>query len=446
MVHTQITSLLSKKEIKIQFTDKPVTPWGGMTLFSGLAQQVGLVPALREALPFRLTSPNATDPVEIVLAFMAGVLAGSRRLAHLERLRWDEGLRTILGIRRWVCDTTVARFFRRFGAGQVTEVFEHLMRWQHRLIPLSGDTLDLDSSVFERYGKQEGALLGYNSKKHRRPTHHPLIATLGSRPWVVHAWLRSGNTGSARGAEAFLEETLALLPEGLNIPFLRADSGFGIEPFLRKVEEKSFLYAIAARFTKGLQNEVAKVAFWRDLEPGIAVAETVFQAQGWSRARRVVLVRQRVKEKDFVRGRELFDDPAYLYQGIVTNRTETPEDIWRFYRKHADIENQIRELKWDYGIDGFCQKKFFPTEAAFRLVCVTYNLISLLQDKLALKTYRTLGTLRSNLFTVGAILGTQGRKTVLRLALSGLWREQFAGYLRVLFPSQKSNCGAVEAG
>lgn len=442
----QITSLLSQKEIELRWTDKPVTPWGGITLFSALCQQVGLVAALREALPFRLTSPNATDPVEIVLAFMSGVLAGSRRLAHLERLRSDTGLRTILGIQRWVCDTTVARFFRRFGAAQVTEVFERLMRWEHGLIPLSGDTLDLDSSVFERYGKQEGALLGYNSKKHRRPTHHPLIATLGSRPWVVHAWLRSGNTGSARGAEAFLEETLALLPAGLNIPFLRADSGFGIEPFLRKVEEKSFLYAIAARFTKGLQNQVANVPFWRDLEPGIAVAETVFQAQGWSRARRIVLVRQREKDKDFVRGRELFDDPAYLYQAIVTNRTESPEDIWRFYRKHADIENQIRELKWDYGIDGFCQKKFFPTEAAFRLVCVTYNLISLLQDKLAFKTYRTLGTLRSSLFTVGAILGTQGRKTVLRLSLSGRWRERFAGYLQALLLSSKSNCGAVEAG
>jgi hypothetical protein len=42
-----------------------------------LARQVGLEQALRKALPFELTSPNATDPVEIVLAFMAGVLVGS---------------------------------------------------------------------------------------------------------------------------------------------------------------------------------------------------------------------------------------------------------------------------------------------------------------------------------------------------------------------------------
>lgn len=446
MVNQQITSLLHEKEIEIQWTDKPVTPWGGMMLFSGVAQHVGLVAALREALPFRLSSPNATDPVEIVLAFMAGVLAGSRRLAHIERLRWDEGLKKIFGMERFVSDTTLARFFRRFGAAQVQEVFERLMRWQHGLIPLSSDVLDLDSSVFERYGKQEGALLGYNSKKHRRPTHHPLIATLGDRPWVLHAWLRSGNTSSARGADAFLEETLALLPKGVTIPFLRADSGYGIEPFLSKVEDKNFLYTIVARFTQGLKNEVAKVVHWKELEPGIAVAETLFQAQGWKKERRVVLVRQRAKEKDFVRGRELFDDPAYLYQAILTNRTEAPEDIWRFYRKHADIENQIRELKWDYGIDGFCQKKFFATEAAFRMVCVTYNLVSLLQDTLHFHPYRTLGVLRSKLFAVGAILGTQGRKTILRMSVSGPWRERFRGYLQTVFPSPKSQCGAVGSG
>jgi hypothetical protein len=444
-VNQKITSLLTQKEIEIQWTDKPVTPWGGLTLFSGVAQQVGLVSALREALPFRLTSPNATDPAAIVVAFMAGVLAGSRRLAHIERLRWDEGVKKILGIERFVSDTTFSRFFRRFGAAQVQAVFEPLMRWQHGLIPFTDEVLDLDSTVMERYGHQEGALLGYNSKKHRRPTHHPLIATLGERPWVVHAWLRSGNTSSARGADAFLEETLALLPEGVKIGYLRADSGYGIEPFLKKVEEKKLVYTIVARFTPGLKNEVAKVPFWRELEPGIAVAETVFQAQGWKKSRRVVLVRQRAKDKDFVRGRELFDDPAYLYQAILTNRTDAPEDVWRFYRKHADIENQIRELKWDYGVDGFCQKKFFATEAAFRLVCVTYNLVSLLQDKLGFTTYRTLGTLRTQLFAMGAILGTQGRKTVLRISLTGPFRERFEGYLRVLFSSSKLNGGAVGA-
>ena len=47
-MQSKITSLLTQKEIEIQWTDKPVTPWGGMMLFSGVAQQVGLVSALRK--------------------------------------------------------------------------------------------------------------------------------------------------------------------------------------------------------------------------------------------------------------------------------------------------------------------------------------------------------------------------------------------------------------
>ena len=239
---------------------------------------------------------------------------------------------------------------------------------------------------------------------------------------------------------------MALLPEGLAIPFLRADSGFGVEAFLSRVEQKGFVYAIAARFTRGLKNQVAVIQEWRDLEPGIAVSETIFQAQGWSRGRRVVLVRQRTQDKDFIRGRELFDDPSYVYQAILTNRTDAPEDVWRFYRKHADIENQIRELKWDYGIDGFCQKRFFATEAAFRFVCVTYNLISLLQDKLGFPVYRTLGTLRAQLFACGAVVGRSGRRIVLRMSLSGPWKQRFQEHLRVFFPTSNVNCGAVGTG
>lgn len=442
----QATSLLGSKKIGITFTDKPVTPWGGLTLFSGLARQIGLETALREALPFQLTSPNATDPVEIILAFMAGVLTGSRRFAHVERLRWDEGVRQILGLNRFVSDTTLARFFRRFTAGTVAQVFESLMRWQLSLIALKEDILDLDSSIMERYGKQEGAFLGFNPKKHRRPSHHPLIATLGKRPWVVHAWLRSGNTTSASNAEQFLEEALAMLPSPTAIRYLRADSGFGVDPFLSRVEDKKLIYTIAARFTRGLKNLTAGVANWRELEPGIEVSEVMFQAHGWKRSRRVVLIRQRAKDRDFVRGRELFDDPAYLYQGILTNRPDAPEDIWRFYRNHAEIETKIRELKWDYGVDGFAQKRFFATEAAFRLVCVTYNLISLLQEKIGQQGYQTLGTLRAHLLTCGAVVGSDGRKTVLRLSLAGPWRERFERALRAFFSTTEVNCAAVGAG
>jgi hypothetical protein len=38
--------------------------------------------------------------------------------------------------------------------------------------PALGAVLDLDSTVFERYGRQQGSLKGYNPRKHGRPSHH----------------------------------------------------------------------------------------------------------------------------------------------------------------------------------------------------------------------------------------------------------------------------------
>ena len=89
-----------------------------------------------------------------------------------------------------------------------------------------GYTLDLDSTVFERYGNQEGSLKGHNPRKHGRPSHHPLLAVLGEAHFLLHGWLRSGNCGTARGAEEFLKEALALWGQRQKIRLLRADSGF----------------------------------------------------------------------------------------------------------------------------------------------------------------------------------------------------------------------------
>ena len=450
-MHIKTITLLREKEVFVSFTDKPVTPWGGLVLFSGFAREIGLAGALRQHMPFAVTSPNATPPEDIALAFMSGVIIGARRFSHLEHLRQDCALGHILGLERFVADATFSRFFGRFRQGEVNALFGQLFRWQLAKLPSlfpvlkQGCTLNLDSSVFERYGHQEGAVLGYNPKKHRRPSHHPLFATLGEIPIVVHSWLRSGNTSSHRGAAEFLAETLALLPADMPVTAVRGDSGFGVDHFLAFLEGRLLKYAVAGKFTRGLQNKIAGINDWERVDDGITIAEVMFQAQGWPCARRVVVVRERTPKKDFVRGRELFDNPAYAYQAVITNMPDDAVAVWRFQRGRADIENRLRELKWDYGMDGFCLKKFFATEAALRLVCLTHNLVAMLERRLGHAAHATLGTLRMRLFACGAILGKTARKTALRLSLKGHLQERFRIWLESLY-SGNGNCVAVGTG
>jgi hypothetical protein len=62
--------------------------------------------------------------------------------------------------------------------------------------------------------------------KHGRPSHHPLLAVLSEARFLLHGWLRSGNCGTSRGVEEFLQEALALWGQREKIRLLRADSGF----------------------------------------------------------------------------------------------------------------------------------------------------------------------------------------------------------------------------
>jgi len=79
--------------------------------------------------------------------------------------------------------------------------------------------LDVDSTVFERYGHQQGALRGPNPRKHGRPSHSLLLD-------LLHGWLRSGNCGTSRKPGEYLKQALASLPEKHALRVVRADAAF----------------------------------------------------------------------------------------------------------------------------------------------------------------------------------------------------------------------------
>ena len=67
-MQAELTSMGGEKAIGITFTDKPVTAFGGLALFVAFAERLGLAQTLEAALPFPVTSPNATPPHQILLA------------------------------------------------------------------------------------------------------------------------------------------------------------------------------------------------------------------------------------------------------------------------------------------------------------------------------------------------------------------------------------------
>lgn len=419
-VPRESTALLSSERLILRETKRAVTPFGGAAVFFCYLRKIDLVGQLRQYMPIRWKSHNHIDPTTSFLAFLTSVLVGARRFAHTTLLRSDLALHTLLGTARFPSDDTIRNLFREFTMGHVQRLYEPLTEWQMQRLPLRPDgyTLDLDSTVFERYGNQQGSLKGHNPRKHGRPSHHPLLAVLSEAHFLLHGWLRSGNCGAARGAEEFLQEALALWGQRQKIRLLRADSGFFEDRLLSFLEQRRLPYIVVARLTKWVKRAAQRVEEWRELDENFALGEFRLQLLGWSAERRFVVIRERLREKRDSPGRRLIEFPGYTFRVLVTSTAERPEEVWRDYNRRSDMENRIAELKHDLGADGFCLKQFFATEAAFRAVLLLFNLLSEFQRAAGLPTYRAPATIRTQVLTCGAILGRAGRRLVVHLSQS----------------------------
>lgn len=325
----------------------------------------------------------------------------------------------MLGITRFPGTDTIRNFFARFTQGTIEAFWRPL--WSSILplflMPEEGYSLDLDSTIFQRSGHQEGAAKGYNPHRPGRLSHHPLLAMLAEAPCILHAWLRSGNTIASRGIVEFLREALVLMPAGWKVRCVRADSGFFAEELLAFLEEHSLAYVIVARLTKNIKAKAAGISTWTLIDEDYAVGEFMAQLSGWQRERRFFVVRERIRESKAAIGRKLLHVPGYTFRIFVTNRSEDPLLLWRDYNKRALIESRIEELKAELNADGFCMKNFYASESAFLAVLFTFNLLSLYQIALNSHShYRQPATLRQTVFLGGAILGRAGHKAVLHIS------------------------------
>jgi IS4 transposase len=212
------------------------------------------------------------------------------------------------------------------------------------------------------------------------------------------------------------------------------DSGFHSQPVLEFIEAKAMNYIIAARFYKPIQHEIARLQRWVKLEEGIEVSEMPYQSPSWDKPRRIVVVRQRIKDRPNATGKQtrLFRDDQvlnpYRYSAYITNLSLSAADVWRLYRGRADAENRIKELKYDFGFDSFNLDNFFGTEDALGIAMPAYNLMALFRQFILNSIVQhTLSTLRFKTFAIGAYFEKNKNKVVLRMPIHKKRRQWFAG-------------------
>lgn len=404
--------------LPIEYSNKQVTPFGGMSLMKRFVDQTGIRDYLRELDLPQPGSNRGYSPEHIIESFWLGIWTGASRYIHCDWLRYDQTLHAIFGWDKMPSQSTYSRFFGKFNQARNTEIFPQLQHWFFDRIGVDNLTVDFDSTVITRYGNQQGSAKGYNPNKKGRNSHHPLMAFVGQTRMVANAWLRPGNTADSSSCKAFMQETFNDALKGKRIGLVRADSGFYTEELLDYLETENQNYIMAARMYPNVKNAVWGLDNWMNLAKGIDLNEMVFTHLG-GKPRRYVVVRKKIEDRPKAGGKLLFDElPGYRFSCYVTNLDLPLDQIWNIYNTRADCENRIKELKEDFGLENFCLQDFWATEASFRFIMVAYNLLSLFRH-FALNHYNraTLKTLRVHCFALGAWQVNHANKKVLKIAL-----------------------------
>lgn len=424
--------------LEIQYSDKQVSPWGGLALMKEMLDRSGIRIQLSSIGLPESTSNNSIDALTIVESFFASVWIGATAFAQTGIVRLDHTVKEIFGWKRVPSGTTMGRFFKKFSWMENNRVFPAMNQWFFNQVKFNNYTLDVDSSVITRYGSQQGSLQGYNPMKRGRSSHHPLFAFVSELRMVANCWLRSGNTASASNCLKFLEETF-LIFKGKTIGLFRADSGFASNIIFEYLEKENTPYVIAGRMHAVIQQKIKDIKNWIAIGEGVWIAEIEYKAVKWNKTRRVVVTKQDIQIRPKATGKKLklFDDDIYYqnhrYHCFITNQILPAKQIWYQYKERADAENRIQELKYDFGLEGFAMKEFYATEAAMRFITIAYNLMSLYKHVTTQTTaQQRLHTIRINCFAVGGWIVKKGNKRILKLAVRKEKRPWMDGLLKLV--------------
>ena len=404
------------RNLAISFIDRAQTHFGGLYFFQEFIALLQLRHRLAVSVKDERSRTRYSVP-QMILALLYPVVLGLTRLEAASFLRTNGIFQYLTGLPKFPNPSTLRRFLYRAPdhlrrqlsrlSDRLTVALLQQPRRRSRLI------LDLDSTSLLAYGQQEGARYVHNPRRRGVRSYEPLVCCEANSGLLWTAFLRPGGRAGADEVVPFLAHAFAMLPDSVREVRLRADAGFYSDDTMTWLETNKAQYAIVARLTAPLQNRITGLRY-HSVSAHWAVAETQYQATGWSQKRRIIAVRRRLADRDpqptlFVVGR-------YAFSAYVTNLDLSPERVWHFYNDRAALELVIKELKQNYGLGHIPTRRFNANSFYFEVLRLAFNLVVGFRTTCLPERWHrvTLGTIRSQLLHLPAVLAKPQGRPVLR--------------------------------
>jgi hypothetical protein len=418
------------RKIKLEFHGSSVTSDAGLLAYRELDDALRLTSTAGSGLHDTRTGKNTQHPLTALLRqSIYSRLAGYEDVNDAERLCIDPALRTIVGGQAKHNPAASTSEMARFETETLStqENLKQLMdlsgQWidqahQHR--KLTKLILDMDSSVSETYGHQEGtAYNGYFACM----CYHPLFLfnQFGDLERVM---LRRGNHPSAKFWRRVLLSVIERYRDRDIPKYFRGDSAFALPKLLRLLEQEGFRYAIRLKANAVLERKIAR---WLKRpvgrpshKPKAFYHSFRYQARSWACDRRVVV------KVEWHAG-ELFPRVGF----IVTNLKWHSKKVVRFYNRRGTAEQWIKEGKNAVKWTKLSCRRFKDNAVRLQLFALAYNLANFLRQLVLPKPIQgwTLTTLREKLIKIGAKVVAHAKYIIFQLAEVAVPRQLFARIL-----------------
>ena len=419
-------SLESNRQIKINFDGGDLSSDAGLLLIKEFVSKLDIDKLFSRSFK---TNDSAsfryhTDK-ENLLQIIYMIIAGYFEDDASDELTNDPVFKAVLNKDALASQPTVSRFFNRMDEdtlNQFLTIGRILRKRVYSIQMPQAVILDLDSTLLDAYGKQEGRAFNFHYQSNG---YHPLVCYDGMTGDLIKIQLRDGTQYSCTGVVDFLQP---ILDEYLNdYPkiriLLRGDSGFAAPNLYKQCEENGTSYVIRLKENgillakvSHLVDELDEITRNNKVDYAVVYGEFMYKAGSWPYERRLVC---KVEKPE--------NQMIYKYTFVVTNMDSSPEYLIKFYCKRGMMENFIKESKTGFDFASVSSHSRMVNANRLQVHALAYNIFNWFR-RLALSANmqkQRIDTVRLKLLKIAAKVIHSARYITFKLCRSCPYKNEF---------------------